>query len=167
MSEQNSQLTMSLKGRLSETLHRKLMVLTNLENRFPDRDFGGVREALRGVDAVLRHFNPKYDGALVQFNLDRAEKLMLSVALAGVIVTPGTKPEKPCKTKRPMTGHFIGEAAPVKTSALNGPNVIGHVTPEMAAALRRQRQLAGLEVPKRGVAVHIVNGHKKRAGKKG
>lgn len=99
-----------------------------------------------------------------RFSLAHQVKKGLFAGAAKVSETKRTKKPKPTKS---VTGHFIGEAAPVKTSALNGPNVIGHVTPEMAAALRRQRQLAGLEVPKRGVAVHIVNGHKKRAGKKG
>lgn len=77
--------------------------------------------------------------------------------------------ERPKPAAKPMTGQFLTSEKPelMKPVRLDGPNVIGHITPEMVDALRKQRQLAGLEVPKRGVAVHVVNGHKKKAGKKG
>ncbi|GMU74339.1 MAG: hypothetical protein AMXMBFR44_5360 [Candidatus Campbellbacteria bacterium] len=166
MSQQNPQSTMETKQRLSEALHQKFVALTTLEGRFRGRDFSAARAALRSVDVVLQHFNPKHDEELAQYNLDRAEKLMLAVALAGVSESSEVRRTRK-KAKKPVTGRFVGEELPAKPVRLDGPNIIGHITPDMNAALRRQRQLSGLEVPKRGQAVHITGGHKKRAGRNG
>lgn len=153
--------------------------LNGLARAYPSIDFKSAFKSLHNADVVLEHFNPtlRGDHDLVVFNLSRAEELGEAAPIAAKLPALLEKFEhertpKQLKPKR-STGHFVGAATlalmdhETALRKIGGHNVIRHITPEMIAALKTQRRLAGLELPKRGVAVHIVNGHKKRAGKKG
>jgi preprotein translocase subunit SecD len=153
MNGQNQGQTMSLKVRLSEMLHKKLVALTGLEQKFRGRDFSEARHALRTADHVLHNgFVPARDAVVVQRNLDDADKRMVAIALAGITVTSdATQPKKVLVSERKITGRFVDPTNPLVPVADVSKPVEG-MTTEMRKMADQQKRF-GRVVETRGVSI--------------
>jgi hypothetical protein len=91
------------------------------------------------------------------------------VAEKGLFCGAAKLPPKERRERRPkptktVTGRFVGQEVSSRAN-LDGPNVLRHVTQEMVAALRKQRELAMAPPPSRGAVV--PNKKKQKRSKKG